>query len=233
MGPQSTAKAQRLQELELLNTELKVCSLAVLPVSTRRLRIKNCQLFDACLIPLPQSVVVQQRLALPVTELDLSGRKISKAGVRRILLVCPHVKVLKLNDCFDTYESIRCVHDVLSSGGPHQLEVLEAAATSVQYALSPLGSHYRHVCRHLKDTLRRLSVAGSPIDVLCAETITEQLTNLETLDVSHCRGLSNSSFLMFANLRPTLRCLGVLSTNASRQTVTMLRSIMPDCKIVN
>jgi len=89
------------------------------------------------------------------------------------------------------------------------------------------------ICRNVGGTVRRLGIAGCRLTDLGAAWIAADLKKLQSLDVSGDQRMTDTSFIVFASLRRSLRYLNVSWTNVDDDTVDLLRVCMPDCKVVH
>jgi len=211
----------RLSEVELLAVKLKRGALAALPASVERLRIRDTRLPHKCFEGLRQLDAAGQAVFSRLTEIDFSDNtQLTHEELNRIMQAWPRITVLKISGCI--YSSLaRCYAAV----NLRELEVLEADGVM-------FNGNIWYICQRLGGTLRRLSVAGSALYESNAFSIASELVNLQSLDVSRCAALSDIFFILFANLRKTLRFLNVSSTNVTSDTVELLKLCMPDCEIV-
>jgi len=211
-----TVVLPRLRDVELFDVKLRRGALAALPASVERLRVKDTRLPHSCFEGLSLSDDDESRLA----EIDLSGSsRLERLEVYRVTRAWSQVTVFKMNECqtlsFDIAANLR------------QLEVLEANAVSFSdWSVSI-------ICRNLCGTLRRLSISACPLSNFGASLIASQLTHLQSLDISACQQLSNIFFILFANLKKTLRFLNLSFTNVADESVDLLKLCMPDCEVVH
>jgi len=221
-----TVTLPRLTEVELVGVKLRKGTMAALPASVERLKIRNTSLPENCFLRLSQSDPADQAVvsASRLAEIDLSdSSQLTSLDAYNITKAWPHVTTIKLNRCINAFSSPHVLHIHNNLDG---VEVLEANDVWL------CDRYIRRFCRKFR-TLRRLSVAGSQLNTHRAWSIVEKLTKLESLDVSGCRQLHRVAFFLFAKLKPTLRFLDVSDTNVDSGTVDVLRLWMPDCEVVH
>jgi len=233
----------RLREVELLNTELTEGSLAALPDSVRRLRIRDCRLPTAeesfNYTVLEPGLDNERHGRLPITDLDLSqDTEISLGTAMNFISYCPRLTVLRLNDCVfrDDFFNDDVVTALLFMIGTvcNELRFLEELEADRMLSDNDDDNVMleNFDAAMFGTNLRRLSIAGWPITDATGCDIPRKLTNLQSLNVSGCEQLTDVSFSQFANLSHTLRHLNVRSTNISNDTVDLLKLHMPECEIV-
>jgi len=233
-----TVTLPSLREVELVGVKLRKGAMAALPASVERLRILNTRLPDSCfqstqsLNQPHQAVVSPSRLA----ELDFSGNDNTAQELSDATTAWPHVTTLKLNDlsfnALWVYSNFPPSTPITQTAqNMDRLEVLEANGA----LFSDWDINY--ICHYLGGILRRLSIARCRLSNHAVTSIAITLTNLESLDISSCRGDSvmghfHISYFMFGNLRPTLSFLNISDMNVDSDTVDRLRLCMPECEIV-
>jgi len=217
-----TVTSPRLREVELLSVTLQRGALAAVPASVEKIRIKNSAISHESFEGLTYAAVPQ------LSEIDLSdSTTLTQVELYYINSAWPHITTLKLNGCINTTfpDIVMSVYTFQNLQQADRLEVLEAdgvpfTPTDVQF-----------VCSF--PSLRRLSIAGCPLDSHTAARIVTDMHNLQSLDISGGQQLNDASFVFFAGLRDTLRFLNVSSTNIANHTVDVLRFSMPHCEIVH
>jgi len=130
----------------------------------------------------------------------------------------PNLRSLDISGCSTVY---------LMGPTAQPLEELDANDMSL------IDRYISDIIRNHGGTLRRLGIAGCQMTRRGAAQIASTLANLQSLDISGCRTLSDADFKVFASLGETLRFLNLSATKVSNDTVDLLEVALPNCEIVH
>ena len=210
-----------LRRLHLIDVNLTDVPITSLPNSLESLAITSSYLPPGWFIPVfsPGPAVMPQ-----LKELDLSNSTKTSNADLAVIRGWPDLTTLKLNRCYRiTSERLQAITERL-----HCLEVLGIAGTKCD------GVAIQHICRNVAATLRHLDVGKCPhFTDSCAVTVFRLLTNLRSLNVSYCSKLTDVGLRSFTGMNNNLRRLYVSSTAISSDTLSQLKTSLPNCKIVH